>query len=186
MPRVRPCRCGPSLLCLLLAQPIIGIHLQRLIPQQYFFPPLSLDRGPWVKHRGECSITTRSDPIKYRFNQPRSRRVNTKCYGARGAQRPVGRWANLIGSDLPIQQYQCLHKGSGLPFNKMAASADSCCLSSVARECRLFVGLSTCGCVDPKHLPPAKDSSPPPPFGPPKWLQLLIAETFSSAQEVVL
>lgn len=32
------------------------------------FFPLSLDRGPWVKRRGERSITTRSDPIKYRFN----------------------------------------------------------------------------------------------------------------------
>lgn len=52
------------------------------------FSPLSLDRGPWVKRRGECSITTRSDPIKYRFNQPLSRRVNTQSDQAGGNWRP--------------------------------------------------------------------------------------------------
>lgn len=61
------------------------------------FFPLSLDRGLWVKHRGECSITTRSDPIKYRFNQPCSQRVNTKSHQSRGNQRPDG-----VGSALRL------------------------------------------------------------------------------------
>lgn len=55
-----------------------------------FFPPLlapllSLDRGLWVKRRGECSITTRSDPIKYRFNQPAGQPVNTQSDQAAAA-----------------------------------------------------------------------------------------------------
>lgn len=59
------------------------------------FLPLSLDRGPWVKRRGECSITTRSDPIKYRFNQPRGRRVNTQSDQAGGNWRPSSVGAGL-------------------------------------------------------------------------------------------
>lgn len=62
----------------------------------FFFPPLlapllSLDRGLWVKRRGECSITTRSDPIKYRFNQPGGRPVNTQSdQAATGESGSVG------------------------------------------------------------------------------------------------
>ena len=123
---VKPCRCGPLLLRWLLAQPIIGIHFPLLIPPQYFFFPFSLDRGPWVKRRGECSITTRSDPIKYRFNQPRSRRVNTQSDQARGNWRPSSVGAGfypraeglgfvgedtLIPSDLSIEH---VHVSAGL------------------------------------------------------------------------
>lgn len=37
-------------------------------------PPTPLDRGLQVKHCGDRSITTRLDPIKYRFNQCRTLR----------------------------------------------------------------------------------------------------------------
>lgn len=59
-------------------------------PNSPTVPPPPLDRGPWVKHRGECSITTRSDPIKCRFNQPCSQWVNTKSHQSRGNQGPGG------------------------------------------------------------------------------------------------
>lgn len=63
-------------------------------------PLLSLDRGLWVKRRGECSITTRSDPIKYRFNQPSGRPVNTQSDQAAAATGEPG----SVGATLHIHQ----------------------------------------------------------------------------------
>lgn len=70
----------------------------------FFFPLLapllSLDRGLWVKRRGECSITTRSDPIKYRFNQSGGRPVNTQSDQAAAATGVPG----SVGATLHIYQ----------------------------------------------------------------------------------
>lgn len=98
---VRPCRCVPLLPLWLLAQPIIGIHFPLLIPPPYI-SPRSFDRGLWVKRWGERSITTRFDPIKYRFNQPHARPVNRKYNHAAGnrwspARTPVPRLGRTIG-----------------------------------------------------------------------------------------
>lgn len=129
-----------------------------------FFPPLSLDRGPWVKHRGECSITTRSDPIKCRFNQPCSQRVNTKSHQTRGNRRP-----GWCGQRDPSTSWRLGSIRLG-PTHQFRSSAGWCKhgINERAQVRFLFMGCSPCS---------------PSPARPPRRLQLLIVETFSSAQE---